>query len=193
TGTYSFHLSWKEYQYDAINSYWAPMTFMTKTLNVAGFPDVITIKTFDSLANAWVPSVKQMMTYNTNNNPIKLDEYIYNFTSFPSSPDFTTHYYYESFVNTTSINDQVKQIENITVYPNPANNILNITGIETNKPLALVSLYDMQGRILINQEIMIVNGNSQLSVSDFSPGNYLLVLRDEALAIMARQSVVIIK
>ncbi len=193
TGTYSFHLSWKEYQYDAINSYWAPMTFMTKTLNGGGFPDVITIKTFDSLANAWVPSVKQMMTYNTNNNPTKLDEYIYNFTSFPSSPDFTTHYYYESFVNTTSLNDQVKQIENITVYPNPANNILNISGIDKKKTKALVSLYDMQGRILTNQEIMIVNGNSQLSISDFSRGNYLLLVRDEAGDIIASQPLVIIK
>jgi hypothetical protein len=43
TGTTPFHLSWKEYQYDAINSYWAPMTFMTKTLGGSGFPDVVNI------------------------------------------------------------------------------------------------------------------------------------------------------
>ena len=86
TGTHVFHTSWKEYQYDPINTYWAPMFFMSKTINAAGFPDTVNIDGFDSIMNAWVPQTMDVINYNSFNLPDSLHEYDYDFTSFPSTP-----------------------------------------------------------------------------------------------------------
>ncbi len=189
SGTYPFHLSWKEYQYDAINSYWAPMTYMTKTLNVAGFPDVINIQTFDSLSNSWVPSVRQIAYYNANNNPIKLDEYIYNFTSFPSTPDFTTNYFYETYNNTTTINSTLNS-DKLTLYPNPSINTINIKGFEKNNFIINARFYDVSGRIISVQTSKLLGDEIQISLEDLVKGIYLLVLEDKEGNIICKKSVV---
>ncbi len=177
TGTSAFHTSWKEYQYDAINTYWAPMIYMTKTLNGFGFPDVINIQTFDSLANAWVPSVKQMAYYNASNNPIKLDEYIYNFTSFPTTPDFTTNYYYESFTNTTSIAD-VDGSPELIIFPNPTSDRILIGGIAKNGQSVLVRLIDAAGKTQKEQVFRASGEVVELNVEELSAGLYLLIVDD---------------
>lgn len=189
SGSYPFHLSWKEYQYDAINSYWAPMTYMTKTLNGAGFPDVININTFDSLANAWVPSVKQMAYYNVNNNPTKLDEYIYNFTAFPSTPDFTTNYYYESFTNTTGINSDAPE-NSLSLYPNPTMENISITGFKENATQCNLVLYDATGKRQEKIAIKPINGKVDISLSHLSAGIYFLKIEDLENKISYKKSVI---
>ncbi|CAN5322912.1 hypothetical protein BH10BAC1_BH10BAC1_17190 [soil metagenome] len=189
SGSYAFHLSWKEYQYDAINSYWAPMTYMTKTLNGFGLPDVINIKTFDSLANAWVPSVKQMAYYNTSNNPIKLDEYIYNFTSFPSTPDFTTNYYYESYTNTTEIHSSNISFE-FNVYPNPTSHSFIITGNEKIGHPISIKLVDATGKTQKKQVYRSANDSIEISVEDLSVGIYFLIIEDLQENILSKRTII---
>lgn len=191
SGSYPFHLSWKEYQYDAINSYWAPMTYMTKTLNGAGFPDIININTFDSLANAWVPSIKQMAYYNASNNPVKLDEFFYNFTSFPSTPDFTTNYYYESFTNTTGINSDVKE-NNIIVFPNPAVNSFTISGIPTSSEKCTLTLVDATGRTMIKRSYTNNTQTLDLFFGNLASGFYFLIIEDAESKVLFKRSVMIV-
>lgn len=180
TGSSTFHTSWKQYQYDGINLYWAPWTYMTKTLNGAGLPDVININTFDSLANMWVPSVKQMAYYNVSNNPTKLDEYIYNFTSFPTTPDFTTRYYYETFNDTTASIFNAVDLTNLTLYPNPATEKIYLKGFEKKNACVTVSLYDVCGKLRSSQYSSISEGELEITLSEFNAGMYVLLVTDES-------------
>ena len=65
----------------------------------------------------------------------------------------------------TSVNQVIDG--NILVYPNPASDILNITGaIE-----GTLKLYDVSGRLLVEEKI---KGNTQLNLSSYDTGVYLL-------------------
>jgi len=57
----------------------------------------------------------------------------------------------------------------INVYPNPANNIINIESAERGNLI----LSDMQGRVVLKKEF---EQNDQIDVSAFEPGRYILSL-----------------
>jgi hypothetical protein len=190
TGTLPFHLSWKEYQYDAINAYWAPMTFMHKTLGGGGFPDVVYIDTFDSLANAWTPYYKWMISYNGFNDPAQLKEFIYNFTAFPSTPDFTTNYYYETFTNTTGIAQNATE-PSLLLYPNPAKDLITVAGLDKNAGMISAAFYDAAGRLISREQAGAADGKLQLSVSHLHPGAYLLQLSGKQDAVLLSKIVLV--
>ncbi|MBK6821028.1 MAG: T9SS type A sorting domain-containing protein [Bacteroidetes bacterium] len=61
---------------------------------------------------------------------------------------------------------------NGNVYPNPANNLLNIEMQEAS----LLSIYDMYGRLLVSQNI--AQGMNRIDLQPFSTGNYLLLIKN---------------
>ena len=67
-------------------------------------------------------------------------------------------------------NVQTIDINGLKVYPNPANDVLNIT-LE-NKDEAKAVLLDMQGKVIT--DFNIVNGNGTLNTAAISEGIYLL-------------------
>ena len=75
----------------------------------------------------------------------------------------------------TGINDVVTTNVNLTLYPNPATNIINynITGL-TNK--ATYSIIDITGRVLQVGEINGVVGSGTIDLKDFSKGIYVFRL-----------------
>jgi hypothetical protein len=169
TGTTTFHTLWKDYQYDAINAYWAPMSYMHKSLGTNGFPDTVYIDYFDSLANMWVPGFRWDIAYNANNNPTKLNEYVYNFTSFPSTPDFETWYYYEIFSSTVSVNETAEE-NPISVYPNPNNGLMQLSySLETPGNFIL---YDVAGNVVTSQNLLPGKNCVQVNAGNISSGIY---------------------
>jgi hypothetical protein len=66
-------------------------------------------------------------------------------------------------------------IESITVYPNPANNILFVNGL---KGMAVLRITDLLGKQLFIKETNI--DNIQLDVSALLPGMYLVQIQTEA-------------
>ncbi|HYG50156.1 MAG TPA: T9SS type A sorting domain-containing protein [Flavobacteriales bacterium] len=169
TGTTNFHTSWKQYQFDAINGYWAPMSYMHKSLGTNGYPDTVYIDYFDSLANSWVPGFRWDITYNANDNPVKLNEYIYNFTSFPPTPDFETWYYYETFNSTVGINNENTGTQ-VLMYPNPNNGVMLLectTGVEGS-----FMLYDMAGKNVYTQTVTQSQKRIPINTGYLAPGVY---------------------
>jgi hypothetical protein len=63
----------------------------------------------------------------------------------------------------------------ISIYPNPATDNINII-LPENISQAVFTLYDMQGKVLIKQEI---NSREVISVSDFASGIYIYNVRTE--------------
>jgi len=63
----------------------------------------------------------------------------------------------------------------IKVYPNPAQNSINITGLQSGEHLSLV---DMVGQATILPEPISGKGTDQFSLNSFSPGIYILLVKD---------------
>lgn len=67
------------------------------------------------------------------------------------------------------------------VYPNPAENILNIMGLPDSPVEA--RLYDLQGHLLLQT---VLQGNGQINVEQLSQGNYLLKIGTETLKLIRK-------
>ncbi|MFN5460985.1 MAG: DUF4397 domain-containing protein [Bacteroidota bacterium] len=76
--------------------------------------------------------------------------------------------------NTTSINDDVA-LENVAIYPNPANEALNID-FKNNK-VSEVSLIDVTGRIAKNFEVNSSSTTQTLDISEMPKGIYSLIIK----------------
>lgn len=63
------------------------------------------------------------------------------------------------------------------VYPNPASDFITI---ETSKIIdnATIKLYDLNGRMIINKQNMVIDSNFSLPVSEIASGLYLLEISD---------------
>lgn len=186
-GPQTFHTSWKEYQYDGINKYWAPMSYMTKFLNLSGLPDSINMMGFDSLSNQWVPNIKYIAKYDSLNNPDSLLEYDYNYVNFPPTPDFTTRYYYNYIVDPNGVNNLAAINDNVKLYPDPATENITVSGISAAKNAVHVTLTDMLGRAFGQQDMKVKNGKINLPVSYLPDGQYLIIIQDGAGAVLGRK------
>ncbi|MDD2634819.1 MAG: C10 family peptidase [Bacteroidales bacterium] len=71
--------------------------------------------------------------------------------------------YYTTF--TSDINDNM--LDNISIYPNPANNNINITGITNSN----VAIYDIYGKLIKNYDKI---DSTTLDISDMSAGIYFI-------------------
>jgi len=70
----------------------------------------------------------------------------------------------------TSVNETV--LENVTVYPNPSNGIINV-----KSPLDVldVTVFDISGKIVHRT---ILNGNLSIDLSELEKGSYIIELRN---------------
>jgi hypothetical protein len=191
SGTYAYHNSWKEYQYDPINHYWAPMFRMSKIINTTtGLPDTVNINGFDSLLNSWVPQTMDVMVYNAAHDPVTLIDYEYNFTSFPLTPSFVTNYFYGSYTDKTAVSNISGPAISANVFPNPATDIITISqlAVPANERVSML-LINASGQ-LISRTSMHWQGAAQLSMREFIPGTYWLVIQGQDGNILHRQAVV---
>ncbi|MCC6186674.1 MAG: T9SS type A sorting domain-containing protein, partial [Chitinophagaceae bacterium] len=71
--------------------------------------------------------------------------------------------------NSLSIEDKTSNLVNIKIYPNPANDVVNIRGAAIS---STVALYDMQGRMLKRE--LIKASDASINLQELAKGNYLL-------------------
>lgn len=177
SGTLTYYNSWKQHQFDPINNYWAPMISVQKHIT-AGKPDTINTYGFDSLADAWVPAQMDIMHYNAANNPDTMRTYLYNWTSFPATPDYKTIYYYETYTDASSV-AQAPVKHNAIVYPNPVTNMLTVAlPDQFNKTRVTITFMNMAGQIL-SRQAMTWQGDARISAADLAPGTYSVVIQNE--------------
>ena len=169
TGTGMFNTTWREYQYDNINGYWAPQFNMIKSLNSMSLPDTVNFMGFDSLSASWVPNILVTVSYDGYNNPVVMNEFDYNWTSFPTTPTFTHTYYYETYDNTTAV-PTPSATETLTLYPNPATNHIVMERTATGAG-ALVVL-DAFGKMVIRQTVAQGATTFTVDVSHLAAGAY---------------------
>lgn len=70
----------------------------------------------------------------------------------------------------------VSTVKNITIYPNPAKNHVNITFSNSNYQDLHISIYDIQGKLQKTRSLE--SNNSMISISDLNSGIYILKIAD---------------
>ncbi len=153
---------------------------MQKTL-LAGKPDTVYHRGWDSIANAWVPISKDIVSYNSYSNPDTILNYEYNWTSYSTTPDYTTVYYYDTFTYnppSTSLSSASAQPE-IHIYPNPAS-----TNITLDLPTALVDqrinvyFVNVSGQIITKQSVLAASSMT-LNTSHLTNGSYWMFIEND--------------
>lgn len=96
------------------------------------------------------------------------------YTSHGVCPD--TAYSEVEVINTSAINE----LQNlVSVFPNPAKDLLNIEGLSVNSS---VEIYSFDGKLIFNTEMQ----NGIISTSGFSTGTYLLIISNNSFIIRER-------
>lgn len=189
TGTVPFCTSWKQHQFDPINNYWAPMISVQKHLNTSSLPDTINTYGFDSLLNSWVPQQRDIMHYNSNHDPDTMRSYLYSWTAFPTTPDYTTVYYYGTYIDASSV-QQTNAIGKAIVYPNPVHDelIISLPGVVTNTNVA-ISIVSTSGQI-ISRQSMVWQGNAHIATTHLVPGLYNVIIQSANGSVMDSRLIV---
>jgi hypothetical protein len=187
TGTSAFHTSWREHQFDPIDNTWPPQLNMQKHLNAANYPDTVNTFSFDSLANAWIPAARDVITYDVDNNPLKKQNYLYNWTAFPTTPDFTTTYYYGTYQASTDVHSVAQN--KACVFPNPAGDAITISGLDLddNSPVTIL-LLNVNGQMLFRQNARWYN-HMDISLNDVAHGVYFLAIHDADNRLLLQEQV----
>ncbi|WP_298763511.1 LamG-like jellyroll fold domain-containing protein [uncultured Polaribacter sp.] len=76
----------------------------------------------------------------------------------------------QQFLNSLSVTENKFELSNIKLYPNPATQLLNISGAE----MLSAKVYDLSGRMIKSSNI----SNNTLDVSSFGNGLYIIEMKD---------------
>jgi uncharacterized delta-60 repeat protein len=68
-------------------------------------------------------------------------------------------------------NAQATTLSAVSIYPNPAQNVLHIVGLSSNSKLTVV---DLNGGIALSRDLRAVSGVHDLNIASLHAGNYLL-------------------
>ena len=71
--------------------------------------------------------------------------------------------------------------EGISVYPNPAEDVVNIAVKEVGNTSYNVTITDITGKVLFNNRLnnMLNNNAASINVSEFNKGMYFIMLTNE--------------
>lgn len=81
-----------------------------------------------------------------------------------------------SILETTSTNERNLAFKSLSIYPNPAVDEVFIQWDDPIASNALISLYDMEGKLIMSEKIQSGDPQMRLDVSHLAPGTYILSL-----------------
>jgi len=79
-------------------------------------------------------------------------------------------------------------VHQFSIYPNPANNLITIAGINADQKNCTVSVMDISGREVMEPQEL--NADGTLDISSLSPGVYLVQLRNRNGEIFGTQKMI---
>jgi len=75
----------------------------------------------------------------------------------------------------------------LSVYPNPAAEVLNLDVNDIDADEAFIEIYDGQGKKMLSQNIAVKEGTSKIDISQFTSGVYTVSLKIEGKNRLAKQ------
>lgn len=94
-------------------------------------------------------------------------------TTVSNGTNTITQGFHQTLLNVTSAEEQTVSGKNVTVFPNPTSDLLNINLTNNLKDLQM-DLFDMNGKLLQAREIGAAEGNVQIQMTEYARANYLL-------------------
>ncbi|MGE0636516.1 MAG: T9SS type A sorting domain-containing protein [Bacteroidia bacterium] len=94
-------------------------------------------------------------------------------TTVSNGSNTITQGFHQTLLNVTAVEEQSVAGVNVTVFPNPTSDVLNINLTNNLKDLQM-DLFDMTGKLLQAREIGSAEGNVQISMTEYARANYLL-------------------
>lgn len=157
-------------EWDDNNSVWTPIEILTYTLNTNQLPDTYIIYRYDN--NQWDTVERDVYTYDGNNLLIRSNGYLYTGNGqFSTTPYDVTNLYYEEYYP-ASVSTAQEGKPQVIVYPNPANNSIQVVAKDG---IATIAIVGINGRVLHRQAVKQA-GLQTLDISTLPAGNYAVVL-----------------
>lgn len=82
----------------------------------------------------------------------------------------------DNYFTSTSSVDEEETLSNVNVYPNPSNNVANLTFASNSNTDANITIYNVIGEIVYqeNKSVQVGDNLFELNVNSFSNGNYIV-------------------
>ena len=71
----------------------------------------------------------------------------------------------------SGVNDIIGQSDNLSLYPNPANDAITVS-IPTNTKYDFISIFNIQGELIQQQPLL--NSTSEINISNLTSGMYVI-------------------
>ena len=149
------------YFWNSANNSWRGSFKFTDSLSIDGLVKYHISEKWDNELSQWYVSSKQTIYLDENGNVLL--NVLENWQQDTQTWQLTkkTYYYYSKTTDIKSLAN-----DNINIYPNPTNDILNISGI--SQPFE-VKIYSISGNLIIDR---FLNQN-QINISDIPDGTYI--------------------
>ena len=101
--------------------------------------------------------------------------------TYDNGSNILTQGFHQTLLTVTGIRETEALLEGVTVYPNPADYLLNVK-FEVNQSNVSAMLFDAAGRMITSEQIESGTTQHQLDLTGLSNGTYLLrLMTDEGL------------
>lgn len=106
------------------------------------------------------------------------DVFKINFIDFEGSSTGITILDRELLTNTTSINHTIEGVEEFNVFPNPVQDITNISFSSDKDDELNIRIFDISGKLLLDNQSNIQRGENQiqLDLNSYAQGQYILLI-----------------
>jgi len=131
--------------------------------------------------------IKYIVQYDSYNNPVIAKGYYGNGTAFSSIPFYVARYTYETY-NATAV-PAVTTASTITVYPNPANDMVSISGIDASAANTTIRIVNTMGQLLVTQSTDRKPVQT-IDINRLSPGVYILIITNDSGKMLHSQKVI---
>ena len=172
--------------YSMNNSVWTPIGFRTQHLNAQGLPDTVITSHYNGFTNSMYEYNMLTYEYTGYGNPQLVKSYFKNGTAWNVRQ--IKNFYYEIHNDPNNVKTIPAQ-EEITVYPNPAGNQVNISWKEGRGQKLSFQIVNTAGQNLISASVRLEGESMAIPVEALAPGMYWLIARNEAGAVICKQAI----
>ncbi|RYZ48502.1 MAG: T9SS type A sorting domain-containing protein, partial [Sphingobacteriales bacterium] len=181
-GYASFHQTWA---YDNTTSEFIPDSRITRNSNAQGLPDTTHYYSWDG--TGWVNEMYNTASYNSYANPVTIKTYEPTGANFDQT--YLYNFYYELYNDATPV-ATIPQEHQISVYPNPATDNVNIfwKGNEGNR--VALRIVNASGQLVKTEMLNWNQTTEQVNISNLSNGVYFLTISDNTGTMVYKHTII---
>ena len=89
-----------------------------------------------------------------------------------------------------SVEEQVSDWADFSLFPNPANDVINLNFDNIDQQVLNLQVFDASGRMIMANNNLVVAGQTELNVQELSNGIYLLRMEIDGIAVSKRFEII---